>query len=956
MNHFSMVTSDGLADLYVEASAYEGVHKVAKTLREDIHLVTGQWVNVTSEEGNLSKGIIIIGTYGRSECISRLEEEGKLDCSKIKGKREVYLMQLVENPLPNVEKGLVICGSDKRGTIYGMFRLSETIGVSPWVYWGDVNPKHQDNIILTEEINMVSREPSVRYRGFFINDEWPSFGSWTTEHFGGFTAAMYEKVFQLLLRLKGNYLWPAMWSSSFSLDGPGLLSAELAEIYGVVIGNSHHEPCLRASEEWDKLKGEDTIYGTEWNYYTNKEGLLNFWEGGLKRSGKFESIITIGMRGERDTSMLGENSTLKENIDLLKDIITEQRKLIKKHVDNDLSKVPQLLALYKEVEAYYYGDEETQGLKDWEELQGVTMMLCEDNFGNMRTLPTKECRERDGGYGMYYHFDYHGGPISYEWVNSTPLAKVWEQMTMAYDYGIKEVWIVNVGDLKPQELPLSYFLDLAYDFETYGTNAPNETKSYTRRWVEQQFGAYVSEENLEQITELLEGYTRLNGYRRPEALQANTYHPTYFNEAKRILHKTIELQKVAEQLKEVIPTAMYDAYYGLVYFPCVASTNLIQMQIYSGFSIFYGRQGRVICNHYARLVDECIDRDHELTREYHALAGGKWNGMSSSAHIGFKNWNEEGWTYPSKLTIEPVEKARLLVSYEGADKAFFAGTCRIDNFLIQNVSELEIDIANGGKEAFNYEVLWDCPWLSFSLTTGQVKEQETITMYCNRNLLEQFNIEEEAMVVIKGANSLVTLQVCAQKVDTNSLEPMTFLESNGYIAIEAEHYARNKEVNHTSWQVLKEYGKGISALKMFPTDSSFEPEEEAPTLEYWVFMEREGDYLLELHVAPSNPVTINGEMRYGVTVNDGSLQVINSIPDGFLAGNPWNLPWCQTVLDNQRKSITNIHLREGKNKIEIKGIDPGLVIQRLVIYSESKKQLVTSTYLGPEESFFVIEE
>lgn len=212
-------------------------------------------------------------------------------------------------------------------------------------------------------------------------------------HYGGFTAEMYDLIFETLLRLKGNYLWPAMWTSSFSLDGPGEENARLADCYGIVMSNSHHEPCLRHSEEWDLVRGEDSVYGNEWSYLTNREGLIRYWRDGLLRSGKYENIITIGMRGERDSLMLGEDASLEQNISLLKEIITEQRKLIRECVGEN---EPEMLALYKEVEAYYYGDETTPGLKDWDGLDGVTLMLCEDNYGNMRTLPTEEMRSHRG--------------------------------------------------------------------------------------------------------------------------------------------------------------------------------------------------------------------------------------------------------------------------------------------------------------------------------------------------------------------------------------------------------------------------------------------------------------------------------------------------------------------------------------------------------------------------------
>ena len=503
-------------------------------------------------------------------------------------------------------------------------------------------------IELPKEVFGVSKEPSVKYRGFFINDEWPSFGTWTTTHFGGFTAEMYEQVFLLLLRLNGNYMWPAMWSSSFPLDGPGLASAELADELGVVMGTSHHEPCLRASEEWDIVKGDDTPYGSAWNYYTNREGLLRYWEDGLKRSGHLESVITIGMRGERDSSMLGPDATLTENINLLKDIIVEQRKRIARYVNSDLSKVPQMLALYKEVEAYYYGSAEEPGMLGWEELEDVILLLCEDNYGNMRTLPTEAMKSHRGGFGMYYHFDYHGGPISYEWVNSTPLPKIWEQMTQAYECGVRDLWIVNVGDLKPQELPLSFFMDLAYDYDRYGVKA----------WVSEQFGAAFAGEGrakaLADTQMVLSAYTSINGLRRPEALNSSIYAIRGEKEAGWMLDHAAEVRDAAEELLLAAAPAYKDAFFELVYFPAVASMNVLQMQIGAAINEAFLLCRDAEADRWADFTEKRIAEDELLTMRYHAVAHGKWSGMMSSKHLTFINWNDEGSKAPEVHRLAEV--------------------------------------------------------------------------------------------------------------------------------------------------------------------------------------------------------------------------------------------------------------------------------------------------------------
>lgn len=640
-NSFGLVRKEKVAKILVEAGEYEGVKKIAEKSARDIEIVTGILPEVISELPQECKNVVLYATIGKSKILEELKKTKKISFTNIKDKREVYGIKIVEQPFEGINKMLVIYGSEKRGTIYGIFTLSQKIGVSPLVFWGDAMPAHRIEIILGKEVEEVSKEPSVKYRGFFINDEWPCFGNWTFNHYGGFTAKMYDKVYELLLRLKGNYLWPAMWTSSFALDGPGEENAKLADVYGVIIGNSHHEPCLRASEEWDIYRGPDSLYGNEWNYITNKEGLLKYWEDGIKRSGKYESIVALGMRGERDSIMEG-TKTLQDNIDVLKDIIENQTKILNKYVKKE---TPRLLAIYKEVEEFYYGNDDTEGLKEWEGLDSIILMLCEDNYGNMRSLPDKKMLEHTGGYGMYYHFDYHGAPVSYEWVNSTPLSKIWEQMTQCYEHGVREAWIVNVGDLKGNEFPLSYFMELAYDFEKWGTSDIDSPRRYTAKWIDDQFGEKITPDQSKNLQKLLIKGIWLNNLRKPEALNSKVYHPVHYHEANRILCITDQINNLLENLKETLPADCKAAYLSMIYFLLRASMNLIQMHLYAGKNEHYAKQGKKVANYYKDKVSNSIRQDKEISEEFASLFDGKWRGMELAKHIGFVKWNEDGCRY-----------------------------------------------------------------------------------------------------------------------------------------------------------------------------------------------------------------------------------------------------------------------------------------------------------------------
>ena len=451
-----------------------------------------------------------------------------------------------------------------------------------------------------------------------------------------------------------------MWAEVFSEDGRSYpeASADLATDLGITMGTSHHEPLFRAGEEFSYLMTDsnEVGYGKDWSYYTNARGIYKFWEDGVKRNKDHKALITIGMRGERDSLLLGEDATMKDNVDLLKKAITDQKKIL---ADNGLADAPKVLALYKEVEDYYYGDKDTEGLCNWSELDDTLLLLSDDNFGNLRSVPDPETRSRKAGWGIYYHLDYHGDPISYEWVNSTPVTKIWEQLTTAYEYGIRRLWIVNVGDLRPVEMPLSYFMDLAYDMDRY--KVPNITYDYMRSWAAEQFPS-CDEDLIDKITSVLDSYTRFNGDRRPEATHPDTFSFNEDEEALRELERSEVLYAAADSLASLIPDEYKDRYYGLVEFPAKASANLRKMMILKGaYDIAYANDNAA-ANLIKDEIDNCIASDKELVRLYNEeMSGGKWCGMMSSKHVDFKHWNDEDSAYPETSYIAEAEPSSVSV-------------------------------------------------------------------------------------------------------------------------------------------------------------------------------------------------------------------------------------------------------------------------------------------------------
>ncbi len=858
---------------------------------------------------------IVVVTAGRDALFDELKEEVPA-LSEIEGKREVFFFGgAVTKRFGSV---LLIAGSDKRGTIYGLFRLSEAIGVHAMTFIGDAAPSKKQTV----EVDItpyVSKEPSVKYRGFFINDEWPAFGGYCRDRFGDINAAAYEDIFITLLRMKGNYMWPAMWSGRFWNDGPDLASAILADELGVVMGTSHHEPCIRAGEEYRHVRGKDSIYGDAWSYLTNPEGITRFWEDGLKRAGHLENVITVGMRGEADSMILGEDATLKDNIDLLRGVITCQNRLIKELVNEDLTKVPRMLALYKEVERYFYGDETAEGLIDWPELDGITCMLCEDNQGNMRTLPDAAHRNRKGGWGMYYHFDYHGGPVSFEWLNTTLLPKVLEQMSMAYEHGVSEIWIVNVGDLKFNEMPLNYFMDLAYDFEGVSKQDPMEFwRSFCRRYFK----------NPDAVAELLNDYSHLMHLRRTEAISPETYHP--MRDGLKMLRYVNSYMDRATLLAQDQP----ESFYSMVYFQTMAAVNVLKMQLLAGLNHYASSFGAVVANELAQALKETISYDRSRNAEWDAFKDGKWVHMADSLHVGFRTWNDEGSVYPDIRYVECYDRDRIYASVKSCDYISHGGDWSgrpliMNEFLYEGTKEACVYLFNGSTHPVSYSLEYDSTRLSveeggeisflahnedgsFEMPAGP-KGSVTSMRVLRVKLLDETG-DTQLMVKFNGGRIRVIIPKRADRIFTIKPERMT-AEGN--------------------FACLKGVGREGDGYKAFPSTEIFESFSEAPKLHFTVNAEEAGDYVLRLVTAPSNPVSNRGELAVYLKAGDAEPLIVNTIHEGYMGGENSSPEWCIGVLDQKHVTLTDITLKKGMNAITIGARNAAVVVEGVIIYSKN---------------------
>ena len=960
MKNFNLFHDGNLVDILVEATALDGVKRVANTLADDIALVTGSRPRIKNDINQSSaQNIIIVATMGNSALLSSLEKSGNIDLSVLIDKNEVYQMDILKEPShPTIKNALLIIGSDKRGTIYGMFHLSEMCGVSPMVFWGDVAPTPQKEIIISLDSRLLSKEPSVKYRGFFINDEWPAFGKWCSEKFGGVNAKAYEKVFELLLRLKGNYLWPAMWKSSFWEDGPGLENARLADEYGVIMGASHHEPLCRAGVEWQRQYKKYSDDST-WSFISNKEAITQFWEDGLLRSKDFENIITIGMRGEDDSKLLGEDATLQDNIDVVKNAIIAQNKLIKKHINKDSKKeVPRMLAIYKEVEDFYFGDSDCDGLRGWSEIDDVILLLSDDNYGNLRSIPSLTDAPHPGGYGLYYHFDYHGAPVSYEWQNCTNLAKVWEQLTMAYEHGIRELWIVNVGDVKGNEMQLNYYMDLAYDFDKWGTQETNSANLYMKEWIDTQFKNHLTSKQKDDLADIMFGFSKWNSAMMPEALHENVYQNNY-HESRYVWEEANELFQKAKVLRAQMPAICLSAYDSMIYYPAIASLNILMMNIEAGMNHELAKRGSLAANHYIQSIKNRILDDKNIVDEFHSALNGKWNHMMESAHTGFKSWDDNNWAYPIIQEVMPIPYAKIIVSFRG-NNAYNLGhhwqdrrpICNSE-FTRPDINEIDLDIDSRGDVDFSYEIHCDKPWLSFSHKQGNVNVEEsaraTIRISCDRS---QLSGEDYAELIIQFyfANGDKKTAIVAIKAGMPAVEKFhgAFLESEDYICIEAEHYNTKADVEGDGWKAIKDLGKKGAAIKSFPVNKNWLNDKDKPFVQYSFIARQDGEYTLTFYFSPRNPILKGNAIKCCYSLNDSPQKMLDIVSEKYYT--EWyDSDWSYGVRNKSRIVKTTVNLKKGDNLLRFFATEPNVILEQIVLNPSSKP--LSKTQLAPKESY-----
>lgn len=610
---FPLVHQNKAATIFVDPSDFKVVNIVANALQEDIFDISNQRPVVTVSNA-LSSYCIIIGTIGHSKLIDSLIQLKKINVDQIKNKWESYTLQTINQPFKNVKQALVIAGSDRRGTAFGVFELSKRLGVSPWKWWADVRPEKHLSVYLRPG-KIVQGSPSVKYRGIFINDEDWGLQPWSAKNMDtdikDIGPKTYAKVFELLLRLKANFIWPAMHPSTkafyYYKDNP-----KIADDYAIVVGSSHAEPMLRNNVfEW--VVNFENEYGKkpgEWRYDSNGKEILQYWKDRVDQSKNFESVYTIGMRGVHDSGMPGPKST-PGKVQLLQEVISDQRNLLLTAFKKPASDVPQIFCPYKEVLDIY-----RNGLQLPDD---VTIVWADDNYGYIRQLSNDAEQKRSGGSGIYYHLSYWGSPHDYLWLSSVSPSLISYEMTKAYDYGADRLWVFNVGDIKPAEMELEFAMDIAWNKNKW---SPDKAYKYSEYWAGKTFGM----EHAKEIAAIKNTYYQLAASGKPEHLGLVSFSK---EEENKRLKNYRQIAMAAEQLKNKIPSRLQDAFFELVYYP-VTSAKLMNEKFICARKSLDAALPIDSAKYYATVSKKAFQQIQQLTDEYNfKIAGGKWNGIMS---------------------------------------------------------------------------------------------------------------------------------------------------------------------------------------------------------------------------------------------------------------------------------------------------------------------------------------
>lgn len=931
-----IVSGNALADIYVDGDDHEVANIAATDVGDDIERVTGRSPTVTGSIDELSETAVIVGTIGRSEGVKRCLQASDVDAATLTDERESFVIETIKQPLPDVESCVLIAGSDRRGTAYGAYELSERIGVSPWYWWADVTVAEHDRIFVESGTHSFG-PPSVTHRGIFLNDEDFGLRPWASETFApdeaddrpGIGPTTYARIFELLLRLKANTIWPAMHpgTKAFYLY-PG--NPEVAEAYAIIVGTSHCEPLHRNNvDEWEGSP-------SEWNYATSRERILTYWRSRVEAVADHENVFTLGMRGIHDSGMAGGDSRA-ETAELLQQVIDDQRRLLDEAHDRPVEEIPQVFCPYKEVLDVYRG-----GLDVPED---ICLLWPDDNHGYVRELPTDAERSREGGSGMYYHLSYWGRPHDYLWLSSIPLSLVRTELVKAYDAGVRDYWVINVGDIKPTETELEFALDLAWDVET--TRSVSSTE-WLRSWADREFGRTHADD----VAEILTEYYRLSLARKPEHMGWSTVYPDTApdepafsfvregDEARRRVDAFERLLERAESVYETLPPERRPGFYQLVLYQVRCAASMSKKHLHAARSRLYAGQGRTTANRYAELAERAHHRIESETRYYNEeLCDGKWAGMMSHQPRELPVFDA-----PATGSVTPQKGAALGVVAEGHRapvRRHESTPPSLPAFDPDTDPERFIDIFTRGDDSVEWSATADHEWIDLDATEGTVDGERRLWIGIEWDAAPR---RATGAVTIEGGGVEKTVRV--ETVPPSSGPRGDFLETNGAVTLEAEHYSRVHDGDPSTWSRCDVPGR-VSGSTIAVEPSTFPSHapgsDAAPLLEYDIELSATGPVDVEVQCIPTQALNERRDLRYAVSIDGGERSVVSIDPDGGEHDSQWQ----RNVLRGAAIATTT-HVIEtpGTHTLQLRALDPGLIVDRIVVCTDRDRE----TYLGPRES------
>lgn len=931
---FPLYAEGVVCPVFVDDADYEVVRTVSELFVQDLQRVTGKEGRVQLSDKVRGKEVVVIGTLGHNDYIDGLVREKKLDSSAISGGWEQFIIKIVDKPSKNVERALIVAGCDRRGTAYGTFAISEAMGVSPLYWWADV-PVERKEALYVETLQYVSEVPSVKYRGIFINDEGWGITPWAAKTFdkelGDIGPKTYAKVCELILRMKGNMLAPAMHPGSGAFNKYPE-NKVVADKYGIVMTSSHCEPLLFNNvTEWSKDMGD-------WNYITNKEGINKVLDKRISENGGYENFYTLAMRGIHDSGLVGVPK--EKEVSLMEEVLRDQRNILAKHISTPVDSIPQLFVPYKEVMEIY-----ERGLDVPED---VTLVWPDDNFGYLKRLSNKEEQKRKGNSGVYYHISYCGEPHDYLWINTTPPTLMYEELRKAYDTGANRYWLLNVGDIKPGELGMKLFLDMAWNIEQFDMNS---VYTFQPDYLASVFGNDYKDD----LLDIMSNYYLLGFQHKPEAMgwgyEWNNFHDKErivdtdfsfinYEEAENRIREYERIANKSQRILEELPENYKAAFYELVFYPVKGAALMNKKMLVAQQNRWYARQRRAATNLLADRVQLYQDSLAYYTDKFNSLLGGKWNYMMSVT---------PGWT-ATYQNMPPVEK--IDVDGEGDMRIFIPGQDCTYGQNVVNVLPCAnpyipyksfVELYNVGSKPFTWEAVSKAEWIRLSHQKGKTLLQERILIDINWDKIP-FGNRIIGEVEIKSNGKIETIFVPVFNPMNPSKDELRgyYVEDNGCVSINAGKFHRVQENKDIKICPVKGLGYENDCVQLGEATKPVQNmwfTDNTPKAEYDFYTFNAGNATVYVYALPLFPINAQSDTRYGVMIDDGMVHWLTT------NSKEYSSQWRLNVFRNSAISTINLNIdKPGKHVLKLLCANPGMIIQKVVIDFGGMKR----SYLGPK--------